>query len=55
MWMAPVLRGQEVPFPLTRVSVRERANQFSEDLCAGGGALYLVCKFCAYSVNITRV
>ena len=39
--------------PISRVSAEERAKQFKDDLYADGGVLF--CKYCAHSVDYTRV
>ena len=39
--------------PLCRITTEERAKQFSEDMYSDGGVLF--CRFCAHSVDYTRI
>ena len=39
--------------PISRVSAEERAKPFKDDICTDGGVLF--CKYCAHSVDYTRV
>ena len=39
--------------PISHVSAEQRAKQFKDDLYADGGVLF--CKYCAHSVDYTRV